>query len=65
MELALASLLNPYARNSSEVTYKVPNPYCNEDHPIYIFSDPPHLIKTIRNCLSSKRRQLWVNGNSI
>ena len=41
----VASLLNPNASKLSELTYKVPNPYTDEDRPLYIFSDPPHLIK--------------------
>ena len=30
------------------------------DHEIYFFSDPPHLIKTVRNCLANPRRTLQV-----
>ena len=47
-------------------TYKTKNPYAdNEDRDIYFFSDPPHLIKTARNCLSHSyghgyTRKLWV-----
>ena len=26
----------------------------------FFFSDPPHLLKTTRNCLASKARHLWV-----
>ena len=32
-----------------------------ENRHIHFFSDPPHLIKTIRNCLSNKKRHLWVS----
>ena len=46
----VASLLNPNAKKLSELTYRVPNSYTDEDQPLFIFSDPPHLIKTIRNC---------------
>ena len=56
-------MLNPDASRSSHLTYKVPNPYTTEDRPILIFSDPPHLIKTIRNCLYNKRRNLSVSLN--
>ena len=28
---------------------------------IYFISDPPHLIKTIRNCFASSKRNLWVS----
>ena len=30
---------------------------------IYCFSDPPHLIKTVRNCWASKKRSLWVSAS--
>ena len=30
---------------------------------LFFFSDPPHLIKTMRNCWTSKCRTLWVNEN--
>jgi len=47
-------------------TYKTKIPYANnEEHDIYFFSDLPHLIKTVRNCLSNSyghgyTRKLWV-----
>ena len=38
-------------KSSSHPLYKVPNKYsCNRM--LYFFSDPPHLVKTTRNCLS-------------
>ena len=46
--------------------YKTVNPYSNEENrPIFFISDPPHLIKTVRNCWSNsfghtRTRQLWV-----
>ena len=27
---------------------------------MFFVSDPPHLIKTVRNCWASKKRDLWV-----
>ena len=49
------------------VVYKTINPYA-EDHRfiIYFFADVPHLIKTVRNCMSnsfshSNSRALWVS----
>ena len=45
--------------SSDEFAYKVPNPYA-EDRYLYLISDPPHLLKTIRNSWSSKVRKLWV-----
>lgn len=41
--------------------HKVNNPYTDEDRPFLFFSDPPHLIKTVRNCWASKCRLLWVS----
>ena len=46
-----------------ELLYKVPNPFADEDSRyIYFVSDPPHLLKTIRNGLHNKKRQLWVSS---
>ena len=41
-------------------SYKVLNPYVDEEQYIYFFSDPPHLLKTVRNCFASPKRSLWV-----
>lgn len=38
---------------------KVSNPYAT-DRSLLFFSDPPHLVKTTRNCWASKARTLWV-----
>ncbi len=35
-----------------EVVYKTPNVFAKEERSVYFVSDPPHLIKTTRNCLS-------------
>ena len=48
------------------VTYKVKNPYSEEERYVYFFSDVPHLIKTVRNCWSNSfghnhKRALWVS----
>ena len=43
------------------VLYKVPNVYAPEpSRYLYFISDPPHLIKTTRNCWASKSRNLEV-----
>ena len=43
------------------LTHKVPNIHANDGkRDLFFFSDPPHLIKTARNCLASKCRFLWV-----
>ena len=40
--------------------YKVVNPYAEENRSLYFFSDPPHLIKTVRNAWANPKRHLWV-----
>ena len=41
--------------------HKVQNPYASDKRYLFFFSDPPHLIKTVRNCWASKNRTLWVS----
>ena len=41
--------------------YKVKNPFTAEDRQIFFMSDPPHLIKTTRNCWASQKRVLYVS----
>ncbi|XP_065894386.1 uncharacterized protein [Dysidea avara] len=50
---------------TEEVLYKVISPYADDGRHLYFISDPPHLLKTIRNCWQSKNRSLWCNGKSI
>ena len=45
--------------SNDSLTYKVPNVFA-PDRSIYFFSDPPHLLKTIRNSWCNKLRRLWV-----
>ena len=45
-------------QGDSDMVYKVTNPYSEHGRPLYFVSDPPHLVKTVRNCWS--RRPLWV-----
>ncbi len=47
------------AEDSPGVNHKLPNP-CAPDREIFLFSDPPHLLKTVRNCLSNPWRTLQV-----
>lgn len=51
--------LHDTSRNS--FTYKVRNIHAPDTRDLYFISDPPHLIKTTRNCWSSKCRTLWVS----
>ena len=43
------------------LVYKTCNVYSEEKREIYFFSDPPHLLKTIRNAFASPTRHLWVS----
>ena len=45
----------------SQLLYKVDNPFTEEDRSFHFFSDPPHLIKMVRNCWLSKSRNLHVS----
>lgn len=45
---------------TGQMVHKVVNPYSEDGRPLFFFSDPPHLIKTVRNCWSSTKRLLWV-----
>ena len=48
----------PTSKNNHD--YKTNNPFTTEERYIYFFSDPPHLLKMIRNCLANANRTLWV-----
>ena len=41
--------------------YKIVNPYAEETRNFFFFSDPPHLLKTVRNAWANPKRHLWVN----
>ena len=38
--------------DTGDIVYKTKNVYSSDDRYVYFISDPPHLIKTTRNCLS-------------
>ena len=42
------------------VVYKAKNPVSRTRN-IFLFCDPPHLLKTARNCLSNPKRNMQVN----
>ena len=46
--------------DSDEMVYKVPNLFADCKRDLYFISDPPHLIKTIRNSFCNTNRKLWV-----
>ena len=39
---------------------KVLNPYAADECHLFFIADPPHLLKTVRNHWSNKKRHLWV-----
>ncbi len=43
-----------------KAVYKVLNPYSEQKRYIFFLSDPPHLMKTTRNCWASNKRLMWV-----
>ena len=47
-------------KKNKELVYKTSNPYSVESHCLFFLSDPPHLLKTIRNCFANKNRHFWV-----
>ena len=49
---------------SEPLLYKVKNRYASECRDVFFFSDPPHLIKTTRNCWASKQKQLMVSTHT-
>ena len=54
-----------HGNGSSKFVYKVLNPYSSEERSLFFFSDPPHLIKTVRNSWSSNKRLMWVSNVSL
>ena len=46
--------------SGTQITHKMANPFAPEQRDIYFISDPPHLMKTVRNSWASKKRNLWV-----
>ena len=44
------------------LAYKVPNPYATDGRHLFFLSDPPHLLKTVRNAWSSTKHYLWVRN---
>ena len=57
-------LFSLHQPGSATPVYKVLNPHAHdgERRSLYFLSDPPHLIKTVRNCWASYKRRLWVSS---
>ncbi len=49
------------AKTKTKPEYKTSNPFSQSNRFIYFFSDPPHLLKTIRNSFASPKRNLMVS----
>jgi len=52
----------------NELVYKTKNLYASEERDVYFISDPPHLLKTSRNCYAnsfahSDVRHMWFSSN--
>ena len=45
-----------------KLVYKTVNVYSRDGDPIFFVSDPPHLLKTLRNCLVNAKRHLWASS---
>lgn len=50
-----------FAMHGDKNTYKTVNIFSHDCHQIFFISDPPHLLKCIRNCFYNKTRNLWVS----
>ena len=44
--------------SDADLSYKTSNVYSKDKDQVFFISDPPHLVKTIRNCFA--RGKLWV-----
>lgn len=42
--------------------HKIVNPYSADGRYLFFLSDPPHLVKTVRNCWASPKRLMWVSA---
>ena len=47
-------------QESSAILHKTENVFSKDHKDLLFFVDPPHLLKTIRNCFQSPSRKLWV-----
>ena len=56
--------------DDDEITYRTPNLFSSRGRYIYFIADMPHLLKTLRNCISNSgagrmSRYMWNNGSHI
>ena len=57
------SIVKLHNSSRAEIAYKTVNPFSHDKRFVYFFQDPPHLMKTTRNCMMSKSRSMWVSWN--
>ena len=57
-------LFSMHGRDAGTIN-RVENPYSADCRPFFFFSDPPHLVKTVRNAWENQKRQLWVSNTVI
>ena len=50
------------SETDSKLNFKTRNPFATQRRSIFFFSDPPHLLKTIRNSFASSKRNLLVSS---
>ena len=53
-------LFRMHTQEKGEIVHKTVNVYSDEARVLFFFSDPPHLLKTIRNAVENPDRKLWV-----
>ena len=53
-------LFRMHTEEKGKIVHKTINVYSDEAHDMFFFSDPPHLLKTIRNAVANPDRKLWV-----
>ena len=60
-------LFSLHCPGSGRPVHKVVNPHAHDGEKIYFFflSDPPHLIKRVRNCWANYKQNIWVCKYSV
>eukprot|EP00731_Ephydatia_muelleri_P010470 Em0005g1056a len=64
-DVVFRRFLSLHGTNANTVVHKVPNKYASDGRFLYFFSDPPHLIKTTRNCLASAAKLMQDKAKSL
>ena len=53
-------LFRMHTQEKGKIVHKTVNVYSDKARDLFFFSDPPHLLKTIRNAVANPDRKLWV-----